>query len=218
MRTFVKLCGLQTPEDAEKLEGIDADAAGMIFVPGRKRTVSPERAASIVSRLPAGIRSAGVFLNPTRDEVLRVWDRVELDLIQLHGLEEPEFCRWLKENLGGRIVKVFFAGKKSAFPPEAYARWIDAVLIDSVAGTDRGGTGKTFAWNLLPEEQKRWEAWGIPVWVAGGLHPDNVNRLLTEHLPHGVDTSSGVETNGEKDRDKMKRFVERVRRHDRRVH
>lgn len=214
-RTFVKLCGLQTPEDAEKLNGVDADAAGMIFVPGRRRTVKGKQAAAIAAQLPRGIEKVGVFMDPAEEDLREVTNRIPLDWVQLHGTESPRLCRWVKEELGTAVIKVVHAGQAPLAPAEAYADHVDAVLVDSVLGKQKGGTGQVFSWDLLRTEQAHWRALGLPVWVAGGLTADNVEGLLTEHAPDGVDTSSGVESEGVKDRSKMRRFVERVRKYDR---
>ncbi|MFD1427757.1 phosphoribosylanthranilate isomerase [Kroppenstedtia sanguinis] len=216
--TFVKVCGLRSPEDAEKLEGLDVTAAGLIFVPGRHRQVTPEEGAAIAAHLPRGVLKAGVFINPTQKELLSVLDQVPLDLIQLHGEESPQFCEWLKEQGQVHVVKVFHMGESLPVSWEEYAPYIDAVLLDSSTGQKRGGTGKSFPWQWIPNEKKRWRRWELPVWVAGGLSPDNVERLLQEYAPDGVDVSGGVEMKGGKDRNKISQFVERVRQYDRQNH
>lgn len=213
--TFVKVCGLRSPEDAEKLEGLDVSAAGLIFVPGRRRQVTPEQGASIVAHLPRGVLKTGVFVNPTREELLSVLDQVPLDLIQLHGEESPQFCGWLKEKVKAHVVKVFHMGTRPPASPEDYAPCIDAVLLDSSSGQKRGGTGKVFPWEWIPREKEYWRRRKLPVWVAGGLSPDNVGSLLNGYAPDGVDVSGGVETEGRKDRKKISQFVERVRQYDR---
>lgn len=212
--TFVKVCGLCSPEDAEKLKGLDVSAAGMIFVPGRRRRVTLEQGTAIAAHLPRDVLKIGVFVNPTPKELLSVLDRVPLDLIQLHGEELPEFCEWLKEKVKIRVVKVFHMGKRSPVSPGDYASQIDAVLLDSSSG----GTGRVFPWERIPGEKERWRRWKLPVWVAGGLSPGNVDSLLKGYAPDGVDVSSGVETGGRKDRKKISAFVERVRQYDRQVH
>lgn len=148
--TFVKVCGLRSPEDAEKLERLDVSAAGLIFVPGRRRQVTPEQGASIVAHLPRGVLKTGVFVNPTREELLSVLDQVPLDLIQLHGEESPQFCGWLKEKVKAHVVKVFHMGTRPPASPEDYAPCIDAVLLDSTSGQKRGERGRFFLGNGFP--------------------------------------------------------------------
>lgn len=217
MPAFIKVCGLRTPADAEKLEGIDVSAAGMIFVPGRRRGVTAEQGAEIAAHLPPGVLRAGVFMDPTEEELVRVFEQVSLDLVQLHGEESPDFCRWVKEKLNSFVVKVFHMGKALPAPPQAYASRIDAVLLDSSSHGMKGGTGTVFPWDAIPGEKAVWQQWKLPVWVAGGLSPSNVDQLLKKYAPEGVDVSSGVETEGIKDRNKIRGFVERVRRYEREI-
>ncbi|OYD09712.1 phosphoribosylanthranilate isomerase [Paludifilum halophilum] len=216
-RTFVKLCGMRRMEDIHALTGLDLDAAGLILVPGRKRTVSPGPAREMVTRLPEGVRSVGVMMDPRREEVEYWLSRVPFDMIQLHGDESPAFCRWVKETTGVSLIKVIHIGEDGdrKLYPEAYAPWTDAILLDSASRGKRGGTGLTFPWNQVSEIRRRWERFGVPVWVAGGIRPDNVGKLMDRCGPEGVDASSGVETGGRKDRRKMKALVERVRHFER---
>ncbi|MFC4078081.1 phosphoribosylanthranilate isomerase [Salinithrix halophila] len=216
MRTTVKICGLRRPEDVEGLAGLDLDAAGFILVPGRKRTVSMKTASDLVKRLPRGIASIGVMMDPSEEEVDRWLSAVSFDRIQLHGEESAVFCRRLKERFHLPIIKVFHIGQKGPVDtPEEYAPWVDGVLLDSSVGDRRGGTGRPFDWEAIPTVRQQWKKVGVPVWVAGGLHPGNVGELLMRYAPDGVDTSSGVETAGKKQRDRMAQFVERVRQYDR---
>ncbi|SMO42720.1 phosphoribosylanthranilate isomerase [Melghirimyces algeriensis] len=214
-RTFIKVCGLRTPVDAEKLIGVDVDAAGIIFVPGVKRTVKPQDGAEIAKQIPTGVKLVGVWMDPSKEEMFTVCNRVNVDFVQLHGSESPAFCQWVKERFQTKVVKVFHAGIRSPGQLEDYAPWIDVALIDSFSEGKRGGTGKVFDWRILQKEKERWETFGVSVWVAGGLRVENVNQLLEQYTPDGVDVSSGVELDGVKDRFKMVQFVERVRAYDR---
>ncbi|MDR6224495.1 phosphoribosylanthranilate isomerase [Desmospora profundinema] len=214
-RTRIKLCGLRREEDVAALYGLDVDAAGFILVPGRKRTVTPERVRQLQSLLPAGVRSVGVMMDPSVQEVESLLETVPLDEIQLHGGESPSFCRRIKEQLDITVVKVFHMEESvdGNAVPEAYAPWIGGALLDSSVGGVRGGSGKRFAWDQIPAIRERWKPLGVPLWVAGGVSADNVTALLSYH-PDGVDVSSRIETAGRKDPVLMKRLVERVRQVD----
>lgn len=215
-RTFVKICGLRTPSDMEALQGVDLDAAGFVLVPGRRRTVQADQLKVLLRMLPPGAMAVGVMMNPSRDEVMDWFFRADLDAVQLHGEESPDLCRWIKETFSVQVIK--------AFTPDeamergivgAYAPWVDSVLLDSAAGGQKGGTGVRFSWERIFDLREKWNAAGRPLWVAGGLSPENVGELLIRYAPQGVDVSSGVETDGCKDREKIGSFVERVRMYDR---
>lgn len=208
---------MRRPEDVEACGELDIDAIGLILVPNRKRTVTPKVALDLVQRLPRRIASVGVMANPTIDEVKGWLDKVPFNRIQLHGNESPELCRQIQTEIGVPIIKVIHVGEdksEASLDAKAYAPVVDAVLLDSGAGKVKGGTGQSFAWERIPPFAEPWQKAGVPIWVAGGLHPENVAELVSRYSIAGVDTSSGVETEGNKDPVKMAQFVERVRNHD----
>jgi phosphoribosylanthranilate isomerase len=212
------MCGMQREEDLLPLQDLDVDYAGFILVPGRKRTVKPEAMKRLKDALPAHVKSVGVMMNPEKHEAEWWQEQVSFDVLQFHGEETPGFCRWAKEELGVQVVKVMHIAPGAETPlqgdiVEAYATGVDAVLLDTVIGNTQGGTGKRFAWDRIPDLRAPWEERGIPVWAAGGVHPDNVAELLRV-APAGIDVSSGIETEGRKDPEKMRRLVERVRHYD----
>lgn len=208
MRTSVKICGLQTEKDAEALYGLDVDTAGVILVPGRRRTVPESRLPRLMAALPPSVGAVAVLQNASLQEAQRWLKRYPFSAVQLHGNESPEYCRQIKETCGVSVIKAFSVEPDAPLPdPDAYARWIDSALFDSVGG----GTGQQFSWERIPEIRRIWRETPCAVWVAGGLTPDNVGRLVIAYRPDGVDVSSGVETNGRKDPKKIQAFVERVR-------
>lgn len=214
----MKVCGLKHRQDVDKLKGLDLDAVGLILVPGRKRSVSWEEAKELVSRLPQKLDIVGVMMDPEPEEIMAWMSLIPLNRIQLHGEESPSLCRQIKEETGISLVKAIHLNEKGEGnpEPEEYAPWVDVVLLDSVLKGVRGGTGVSFPWMKISDYQQRWSPYGIPVWVAGGIHPDNVEKLLHTHQPAGIDVSSGTETEGRKDREKMHQLVKRVRKYDKR--
>jgi phosphoribosylanthranilate isomerase len=223
--TLVKICGLQDVEVLKYMNNLPVDYIGFVFAKSR-RQVSLDTAAVLVPQLSkwqneTTPESVGVFVNPTMEQLSEVMDRVSLDVIQLHGQEKPEFCRQVKQAFGVKIFKVIqIQGTEDASDDsnsdietalQEYIGVIDAVLLDTFDPVHGGGSGKTFAW----EQITRYQAWshrkGLPLWIAGGLDSDNVEGLLELYQPDGVDVSSGVESNGIKDIEKIKIFVERVK-------
>jgi phosphoribosylanthranilate isomerase len=212
-RISIKLCGFRTPEDVRKAAGLEVDLIGFVLAPGRRRSVDPGKLADLASA--AGIeRSVGVLVNPEMDEIRRWLDLAPLGMLQLCGRETPDFCREVKRRFGVRLIKVFHvseAGDGNGFRPEVYAPWVDAVLLDA-ASPEGGGAGTRFDWRKIPTWRKRCKSLGLPLWIAGGLTPENVEELVSAYHPDGVDVSSGIERGGSKSREQMERFVERVRR------
>jgi phosphoribosylanthranilate isomerase len=204
----VKICGLQTEADAKMLHGLNVDAAGVILVPGRRRTVPESRLPRLLAAIPSSVQTVAVLQNASLPEAERWLKRYPFSAVQLHGNESPGYCRRIKETCGVNVIKAFSVDPEGPLPdPDAYGQWIDVALFDSAGG----GTGRSFSWERIPEIRSVWSQTPCAVWVAGGLTPDNVGRLVAAYRPDGVDVSSGVETNGRKDPEKIQAFVERVR-------
>ncbi|QSF43187.1 phosphoribosylanthranilate isomerase [Paenibacillus tianjinensis] len=221
--TLVKICGLQDVEVLKSMKRLPLDYIGFVFAPSRRR-VTPVQAAELVAELSAweagkAPGAAGVFVNPGLEELRELLATVPLDVIQLHGSESAAFCREVKQAFPQ--VKVWkaisVAGTSQAGDSDgndnvvSYAGSVDALLLDTYDPQGSGGSGRTFDWGQIPVFQAAAEAHGLPLFVAGGLHPDNVTELLEVYSPDGVDVSSGVESGGIKDLDKMTSFVERVK-------
>ncbi len=200
----VKICGIQTEEEALAGAAEGADALGFVFAESPRR-VTPEEAAAAMERLPPFVSRTGVFVDETLEEVRRIARLCGLDVLQLHGGESPGYCRALRP---WRIIKSFPAN--SALIPEECARYRPAaVLLDTAYPERRGGGGRTFDWRLA--EPFAGHA-SFPLILAGGLDPGNVFRALEAVRPYGVDVSSGVEKNGAKCRQKIREFIGEVRR------
>lgn len=157
-------------------------------------------------------QTVGVFVDADLPQLRETLAIAPLDVVQLHGNESPQLAQSIKNELPVQVWKVFAIGKMADDGLTAHQRLapykgtVDAVLIDTAGG----GTGQTFDWRVIAEYREASEAIHVPLYVAGGLHPDNVHELLDGYTPDGIDVSSGVETDGRKDIDKIKLFVRRV--------
>jgi phosphoribosylanthranilate isomerase len=197
----VKICGLTNLEDALAAARLGADALGFVFADSPRR-VEADTVREIVRRLPPLVTTVGVFVDQPRDLVLKITDRCGLDLIQLHGRETETEA----EALGRRVIKAVAVGDGRRPSTAAYPGCL--LLLDSFDARARGGTGRTFDWNLAREV-----AGHRPVILAGGLTPDNVGRAIDLVQPDAVDVCSGVEIfKGKKDHDRMASFIDQVRR------
>jgi phosphoribosylanthranilate isomerase len=199
----VKFCGITSAADAEAAVQAGADALGLMFYPGSPRHISLETAQDIARRLPPYIIRAGVFADPNPSDVFAAIQLCQLNVVQLHGNETPEFCL----QFGVMTMKAFrIQNADSLLPMSTYRT--DAFLLDSHVKGKPGGTGETFNWDLALKAKK----FGKPIFLAGGLTPQNVAEAVRKVAPFGVDVSSGIEQSpGKKDAQKMKDFIAAVR-------
>jgi len=193
----VKICGICDLEAANMAVEAGADLIGFHFCDSDRR-VSPEEARSIIEELLVRPKIVGVFIDETPDEVRQIAEFVDLDLLQLHGSEQPGF------EAGRPVMKVLKV--KEGRVPGADG-WPDPIMLDSWSSDQRGGTGRTWDWEVA-----RRLLGSRKVFIAGGLQPGNVGKVVSEFRPYGVDVSSGVEARPRvKDPDKVRAFVRAVR-------
>ncbi len=204
MRTWVKICGITSEEDALAAAKCGADAIGLVFAES-PRKVDVARAQSICSVLPSGIKKVGVFVNRELAEVRDIRESVGLDIIQLHGDESPAYCR----ELGGRYIKTLNPDDVlDGLALDEYGAF--AFLLDSCLPGKRGGTGVALDWEQLAARKP-----GGRLILAGGLNPENVHRAITLVRSFGVDVASGVEEHpGKKDINLMQIFLDEARGED----
>ncbi len=201
----VKVCGITQKEDAMCLASLGVWALGFVFVPGSPRCVTPEKVRDIVHLLSGKVLTVGVFQNEDYREIERIRRFCGLDLVQLHGDEDPSLCRRLKKG----VIKAF--GVEESFPlrsVEAYKGCISYILFDTARGTKKGGTGVPFVWEtIVPVVATS----PHPVIVAGGLKVENIPSLLRVLRPFAVDVNSGVEiAPGVKDITKVRQIMDMV--------
>ena len=209
-RTSLKVCGVTRPDDAARLADLGVDALGVVFWPGSRRHVAPADAGWLAA-LAGRIVRVGVFVNAPPALPLSLVAGGLLDLVQLHGDESPADAAPL------RAAGVPFLRAVGLRTPADLDRATGfgaaGVLADAHAPGAYGGTGVAADWPLAAAFRAAHP--GLPLILAGGITPDNVFDAIVATLPWGVDVSSGIESApGIKDGDKMRRFVEEVRRAD----
>lgn len=200
--TKIKLCGMTRPEDVEAANRCRPDFIGFVFASSR-RQVTPEQAAWLRTRLAPGIRAAGVFVNAPLEQIEELWKEKVIDLVQLHGDEDNNFLKKLKERVQAPVIRAVRV-QTAEQVVQAEQTACDALLLDAAAAGQYGGSGRRFDLSLIPPLQK-------PFFVAGGLDESNVIQVIKRCRPWGVDVSSGIETDGKKDPEKMARLVRLVR-------
>jgi phosphoribosylanthranilate isomerase len=203
----VKICGITDPHDASVAVELGADSLGFIFAPS-PRQVTPEEVRTIVITLPPFVKTVGVFIDEDLATIKQIIDFCGLDLVQLHGDESPEMCHELLP----RSIKAFRVRDESSVSAiGTYQGSIKAVLFDSHSEEKRGGTGKTFDWNLAMKGKEM----GMPVILSGGLTPSNIQEAILSVKSYAVDVNSGVETSpGRKSLILMKKLMETIRQID----
>ena len=213
-RTTVKICGVRRSENALVAAEAGADYIGIVFVPGRRRRIEPSDARLITDRLraigPEAASSVGLFGDQPLAEVLDTIDVAGLDVVQLCGQESVEYCRAVGDH--ARVIKVLHVENDAAIAAisnliDAYTAARCTVTLDSQVAGLHGGTGESFDWSIAAQLASS----GRSFMLAGGLTPDNVSEAISVVKPWGVDVSSGVETGGEQDPDKIRRFVASAR-------
>ena len=191
--TKVKICGLSTKEAVKTAVSAGADYIGFVFAPS-KRQVTLEQAAEMAKLIPANVKKVGVFVSPNRTELLEAIEKVGLDFVQVHGQGVDD----LFENLSCASIQAVQVDGDGHVPNSQ----ADYLLFDAPVA----GSGQTFDWDQLDMTEL-----AQPFFIAGGLNEDNVARAIQHFSPFAVDVSSGVETNGQKDHEKIRRFIERVK-------
>ena len=204
--TRVKICGLKSPQDIEIVNECMPDYIGFVFADFSKRYVTLEKALELKQLLNPKIKSVGVFVNERIDVIMSILESGAIDIVQLHGNEDEEYVAELRERIRcskvlspePEIIQVFNMNKIQNLS-DIQKTSADYILLDSGYGT-----GQTFDWEKLKDIDK-------PFFLAGGLNLENVEQAVREIAPFAVDVSSGVETQGSKDRSKVERFINLVK-------
>ena len=199
--TKIKLCGLSRPEDIQAANRLRPDYVGFVFAPKSKRYVTPPEARALKGALDEGIQAVGVFVDAPLEQVASLLNRGVIDVAQLHGHEDDDYIQALRQQTGRPIWQAFRVSHVGDLAA-AQTSVADCILLDSGAGT-----GKVFDWELLQYIHR-------PYFLAGGLDAANVTDALRTAHPYGVDVSSGIESDGRKDREKMAQFVAAVRKEE----
>lgn len=207
-RPRVKICGLTSRENAWEVVEAGADAIGVNFWPGSKRYVRVEAAAGWLGELGGAVCRVGLFVNETAERIAEAVDLGVLDALQVHGDEGPEVVRELQA-FGLPVIRAIGVDRRAPLE-EVRALPTRYVLLDTHAPGEKGGTGRTFPWELFRETAREFP--GHLFLLAGGLNPGNVAEAVAQAEPHAVDVAGGVErVPGMKDPELVRALVRAVR-------
>jgi phosphoribosylanthranilate isomerase len=199
----IKICGIRRPEDIEIVNEFLPDYIGFILVPASKRYVSPEKIVELKKNLDPRIKTVGVVVNESVEKLGEIRKICGLDVIQLHGEESPEFCK----ELGGRIWKAIRVKDEDCVEIlEKYAEYTELLLLDTYVEGTHGGTGQAFDWDLIDFLSADYN-----IGLAGGITRENAALAKKKVEPELIDVASGSETDGVKDREKIKDIIQIIR-------
>lgn len=200
--TKIKICGLKSLKDIAYVNEHKPDYIGFVFAES-KRKVNDKLAKEMKACLDVAIKAVGVFVNEPIEHIVSLCNENIIDIIQLHGDEDNDYMELLKSKISKPIIKVLRVQSKEQII-ETKNLSCNHILLDTYVKDQYGGSGLTFDLKLIPENIK-------PFFLAGGIQENNVLNIISECHPYCVDVSSGVETDGIKDKLKIKNIIELVR-------
>lgn len=199
----IKICGLRRMEDISFVNEYRPDYIGFVFSESR-RQVTPEQAQALKEALHPKIQAVGVFVNKPVPFIVQLVKQHIIDLVQLHGDEDADYLSALKKAAGCPVIKAVRVQSREQVT-QAQKLPCDYLLLDAFSKSSYGGTGSSFDWSIIPKELSK------PFFLAGGLSCENIAQAAGLVRPYCLDVSSGAETNGVKDRSKIKKIIETVR-------
>lgn len=199
----VKICGITNYDDAALAARFGADALGFIFAPS-PRNILPEEARDIIKKLPPFVKTVAVFVNEDEKVMKEIIEYCGIDIVQLHGDELPGLCNIFMPH----TIKAFGVKDESTFEDiSPYVDSVKAFLLDTYSDKKAGGTGKVFNWDIV----KKIKTFNVPVILAGGLSPANIEDAVKKVNPYAVDINSGIESSpGKKDHGLMMELFEKI--------
>ncbi|HET7578548.1 MAG TPA: phosphoribosylanthranilate isomerase [Bacillales bacterium] len=209
----IKYCGNHSLQNLELTTNSLASYIGIVFAKESKRCVDPRQAAEWLEKTPLkpGQKLVGLFVNAAAEKIKSVVETVPLDIIQCHGSESPEQVKEIAAVTGLPVWKAIHHDESALDRMRSYEGIAAGYVVDCKVKGQWGGTGRSFDWTVIPDYTAEAERQEVLCLIAGGVRADNVEKLL-RYEPHGIDLSSGIETNGEKDQEEIRRLEERMKR------
>lgn len=214
--TKIKICGLKRPEDAAIVNRLRPDYVGFVFA-GTKRKIAKEKAAALRAAIWPEILSVGIFVNEPIENITAMCREGILDLVQLHGDETEAYVAEVKSQTQKPVIRAVRVRSQDDVLANAES-CADYLLFDTYRAGEYGGSGAAFAWDDLLAAKRHFEESGAAFpafFLAGGLNAGNAKKAIRTLHPYALDISSGVETDGVKDEEKIKEFMKACRKADR---
>ncbi|CAM4369829.1 phosphoribosylanthranilate isomerase [Acinetobacter pragensis] len=209
MRTRAKICGITRIQDIQSVVDAGADAIGFVFFPPSPRSVTPEQAKELIRHVPAYVQTVGLFVNASADDIIQILKQAPVDILQFHGDETPQQCQQIAAQAGRRWYRAIQVKPEmdvTAVIRQFQQAGASAVLLDAWHPELKGGTGYSFDWSAFPKLD-------IPLILAGGLKPENIEDAIKTTNAYAVDVSGGVESaKGIKDQQLIEQFMQGVQR------
>ena len=206
--TKIKVCGIMNQSDLAHAVIAGADAVGFVVeIDDSRHSISAGQAADLISRVPIYTKSVAVIAPVDVDEAVRLATQTKADVLQVHGSLAPKDLAELKSRVHQKLIAAV-AANKGGKEAMRFGMVVDAILLDTMVNGKLGGTGSVHDWDLSAEIVRSLK---VPVILAGGLHPGNVAAAIEKVRPYAVDVSSGLETDGKKDPQKILSFIREVR-------
>ena len=203
--TKIKICGLRTPSDIQAVNKLKPDYIGLVFADSKRR-VTIEEARALKQERDNDISAVGVFVNAPLDIIVNIAEQKIIDIIQLHGTEDALYIKELRSKTEVPLIKAIPVTKEGVVEKLEKID-CDFYLFDTMSKMGFGGTGETFALECIGNLKIT-----KPFFIAGGLNAMNVQTIIQNIHPYGVDVSGGVEIDGQKNYDQIKKFIENGRR------
>jgi len=206
--TKIKVCGIMNQSDLAHAVIAGADAVGFVVeIDDSRHSISAGQAADLISRVPIYTKSVAVIAPVDVDEAVRLATQTKADVLQVHGSLAPKDLAELKSRVHQKLIAAV-AANKGGKEAMRFGMVVDAILLDTMVNGKLGGTGFVHDWDLSAEIVRSLK---VPVILAGGLHPGNVAAAIEKVRPYAVDVSSGLETDGKKDPQKILSFIREAR-------
>ncbi|WLD91822.1 phosphoribosylanthranilate isomerase [Alkalihalobacillus sp. AL-G] len=212
--TALKICGIQTIQEYERIAKHEIDYAGFVLAPSKRR-VTPEHVRTIIdkSKVKSSMKQVAVLVDLSLEEIVHTCELVKFDVIQLHGDEDTDLIEQIRNKMNIEIWKAIPHSEKSLTMMDKYMDAVDGFVIDTKVPGKRGGTGLSFDWSTIPAYSKLANLEQKRCFIAGGITPENVTECLT-FQPYGIDLSSGVEKGNRKDDTLLNLLIERMKNFD----
>lgn len=212
-RPLLKLCGNHSEHDVNVAFASSAEYIGFVFAKSKRQVTREQLKQWLRNEQNRQKRIVALFVNETIEKVQNQLEGINVDVIQCHGNEPPEYMIELKQRVKQSLWKVIHHKDDALETMKTYEGIVDGYVVDCKVGTQWGGTGVSFDWRHVPKYVEEGHRQGVPVWIAGGVNPQNVDDLL-RYEPDGVDLSSGIENEGQKSLNLIRQLEERMKRND----